>query len=196
MELRGLEPLVDQERCRFTCGFVFGLDGVKTRPEFPKPAFTGPEFPKPTLPRPSFTSRAKFMQRANDARAYQIYIEIAAVVTLGLLYFAAGVLTLTMKRCAARVAIARLAVDVIGRLVMVDTGLYPGTGPGVISSGSMGSQAARGKSRGGRAALRDIGRLAAGIQPMTVRYTPTRATITVPTCHQGETPTALLPKDR
>jgi hypothetical protein len=73
---------------------------------------------------------------------------------------------------------------------------FTGTGPGVISSDSMGGQAARGKSRGGRAALRDIGRLAAGIQPMTVRYSPTRATITVPTFHQGATPTALFPMDR
>jgi len=46
-------------------------------------------------------------------------------VTLGLLYFAAGVLTLTMRRWAARAAIGCLAVDVVGRLAMVGTGLYP-----------------------------------------------------------------------
>jgi hypothetical protein len=46
-------------------------------------------------------------------------------VTLGLLYFAAGVLTLTMRRWAAWLAIGCLVVDVIGRLAMVVTGLYP-----------------------------------------------------------------------
>jgi len=46
-------------------------------------------------------------------------------VTLGLLYFAAGVLTLTMRRWAARVAIGCLTADVVGRLAMVATGLYP-----------------------------------------------------------------------
>ncbi len=45
--------------------------------------------------------------------------------TLGLLYFAAGVLTLTMRRWAAWLAIGCLVVDVVGRLVMVVTGLYP-----------------------------------------------------------------------
>ena len=46
-------------------------------------------------------------------------------VTLGLLYFAAGALILTMRRWAARVAIGCLTVDVVGRLAMVATGLYP-----------------------------------------------------------------------
>jgi len=46
-------------------------------------------------------------------------------VTLALLYFAAGVLTLTMRRWAAWLAIGCLVVDVIGRLAMVVTGLYP-----------------------------------------------------------------------
>ena len=46
-------------------------------------------------------------------------------VTLGLLYFAAGVLTLTMRRWAAWLAIGCLVVDVVGRVVMVFTGLYP-----------------------------------------------------------------------
>ena len=46
-------------------------------------------------------------------------------VTLGLLYFAAGVLTLTMRRWAAWLAIGCLVVDVISRLAMVVTGLYP-----------------------------------------------------------------------
>ncbi len=46
-------------------------------------------------------------------------------VTLGLLYFAAGVLTSTMRRWAAWLAIGCLVVDVIGRLAMVVTGLYP-----------------------------------------------------------------------
>ncbi len=46
-------------------------------------------------------------------------------VTLGLLYFAAGVLSLTMRGWAARAAICCLTVDVVGRLAMVATGLYP-----------------------------------------------------------------------
>lgn len=44
---------------------------------------------------------------------------------LGLLYLAAGILTFTGKGWAARAAIGCLLLDVIGRFVMVLTGLFP-----------------------------------------------------------------------
>ena len=49
----------------------------------------------------------------------------AAGVSIGVLYIAAGVLTLTMKKWAAALAILCLALDVFGRIAMVVAGLYP-----------------------------------------------------------------------
>jgi hypothetical protein len=45
--------------------------------------------------------------------------------TIGTLYAAAGLLVLSMKRQAAAVAIVFLIADVVGRIGMVVTGLYP-----------------------------------------------------------------------
>lgn len=44
---------------------------------------------------------------------------------LGLFYLVAGFLILTMRRRLVAVALALLALDVIGRLALVATGLYP-----------------------------------------------------------------------
>ena len=44
---------------------------------------------------------------------------------IGALYAAAGFLAFTMRRRAARLAIALLIIVVAGRIVMVTTGLYP-----------------------------------------------------------------------
>ena len=44
---------------------------------------------------------------------------------IGTLYIAGGLLILTLKRQAARLAILCLVADIVGRLVMVMTGLYP-----------------------------------------------------------------------
>ena len=46
-------------------------------------------------------------------------------VTLGAFYFLAGVLVLTRRRWAAITAIVLLAADVLGRVGMVVTGLFP-----------------------------------------------------------------------
>ena len=46
-------------------------------------------------------------------------------VVLGTCYFIGGLLILTKKKWAASLAIALLCVDVIGRISMVVTGLYP-----------------------------------------------------------------------
>jgi hypothetical protein len=48
-----------------------------------------------------------------------------AAIAIGLSYLASGVLMLTMKRWAATVAFALLSIDVVGRIVLVLTGLYP-----------------------------------------------------------------------
>jgi hypothetical protein len=45
--------------------------------------------------------------------------------SIGVLYAAAGLLVLTMKKWAATLAIGCLAADVIGRIAMALTGLYP-----------------------------------------------------------------------
>jgi hypothetical protein len=45
--------------------------------------------------------------------------------TIGTLYAAAGLLVLSMKKRAAAVAIVFLIADVVGRIAMVVTGLYP-----------------------------------------------------------------------
>jgi hypothetical protein len=44
---------------------------------------------------------------------------------IGLCYLAAGLLILTMKRWAAVLALVLLGADIIGRMVLVFTGLYP-----------------------------------------------------------------------
>jgi peptidoglycan/LPS O-acetylase OafA/YrhL len=44
---------------------------------------------------------------------------------IGVLYAAAGLLVLIMKKWAATLAIVCLAADVVGRVAMVFTGLYP-----------------------------------------------------------------------
>ena len=44
---------------------------------------------------------------------------------IGLFYAAAGVLILTMRKWAAGTAIVLLAVDVLGRIALVISGLYP-----------------------------------------------------------------------
>ena len=46
-------------------------------------------------------------------------------VVIGLCYLAAGLLILTMKRWAAALALVLLGADIVGRLVLVFTGLYP-----------------------------------------------------------------------
>jgi hypothetical protein len=49
----------------------------------------------------------------------------AAAVAIGACYAVAGVLILTRRLWAARLAIALLIVDIVGRLALVVTGLYP-----------------------------------------------------------------------
>ncbi len=44
---------------------------------------------------------------------------------IGLMYAAAGILVLTMKKWAAGLAIVLLGIDVLGRIALVATGLYP-----------------------------------------------------------------------
>jgi len=48
-----------------------------------------------------------------------------AGVSLGVVYAAAGLLVLIMRKWAATLAILCLATDVVGRVAMVFTGLYP-----------------------------------------------------------------------
>lgn len=48
---------------------------------------------------------------------------------LGVLYAAAGLLLLTRKKPAAALAIVLLAADIVGRLALVVTGLYPTDSP-------------------------------------------------------------------
>lgn len=55
----------------------------------------------------------------------QIHISTYIGVSLGLFYFLGGLLILTKKKRLAVVAIILLCGDVIGRIVMVVTGLYP-----------------------------------------------------------------------
>ncbi len=52
-------------------------------------------------------------------------ISTSAGALIGALYVAAGVLCLSMKRWAATLAIGCLAVDILGRIAMVVTGLFP-----------------------------------------------------------------------
>jgi len=49
--------------------------------------------------------------------------------SIGVLYAAAGLLVLIMKKWAATLAIGCLAADVVGRIAMVFTGLYPVDSP-------------------------------------------------------------------
>jgi hypothetical protein len=49
----------------------------------------------------------------------------AAAVAIGLCYVVAGVLILTRRLWAARLAIAFLIADIVGRLALVVAGLYP-----------------------------------------------------------------------
>ena len=55
----------------------------------------------------------------------QITISTYVGVSLGLFYFIGGLLILTKKKWAAAIAIVLLCGDVIGRIAMVVTGLYP-----------------------------------------------------------------------
>jgi hypothetical protein len=48
-----------------------------------------------------------------------------AAVAIGAFYIAGGVLILTMKRWAAALAIVLLGADVVGRVALVVSGLYP-----------------------------------------------------------------------
>src|SRR5215467_4777440 len=52
-----------------------------------------------------------------------VFTYSAAVI--GLFYLAAGLLILTMKKWAAATALVLLGADIVGRLVLVVTGLYP-----------------------------------------------------------------------
>ena len=52
-----------------------------------------------------------------------VFTYSAAVI--GLFYLAAGLLILTMRRWAAATALVLLGADIVGRLVLVVTGLYP-----------------------------------------------------------------------
>jgi hypothetical protein len=55
----------------------------------------------------------------------QVAVSTYIGVALGLFYFVGGLLILTKKKWAAVVAIVLLCGDVIGRIAMVITGLYP-----------------------------------------------------------------------
>jgi hypothetical protein len=46
-------------------------------------------------------------------------------IVIGICYIAAGLLILTMKKWAAALAIVLLSADIVGRVVLVLTGLYP-----------------------------------------------------------------------
>jgi LPXTG-motif cell wall-anchored protein len=48
-----------------------------------------------------------------------------AATGIGLSYLASGVLILTMKRWAATVALIFLGIDIVGRILLAVTGLYP-----------------------------------------------------------------------
>ncbi|HYB38499.1 MAG TPA: hypothetical protein VEF72_24115 [Mycobacterium sp.] len=48
-----------------------------------------------------------------------------AATGIGLSYLASGVLMLTMKKWAATAALALLSIDIVGRILLAVTGLYP-----------------------------------------------------------------------
>jgi hypothetical protein len=48
-----------------------------------------------------------------------------AATGIGLLYLVSGVLMLTMKKWAATVALVLLGIDIVGRILLALTGLYP-----------------------------------------------------------------------
>jgi hypothetical protein len=48
-----------------------------------------------------------------------------AATGIGLSYLASGVLMLTMKRWAATAALAMLSIDIVGRILLAVTDLYP-----------------------------------------------------------------------
>jgi hypothetical protein len=48
-----------------------------------------------------------------------------AATGIGLSYLASGILMLTMKRWAATVALVLLSIDILGRILLAVTGLYP-----------------------------------------------------------------------
>lgn len=52
-------------------------------------------------------------------------ISTSAGALIGILYVAAGLLCLSMRRWAATLAIGCLAADILGRIAMVVTGLFP-----------------------------------------------------------------------
>jgi len=61
---------------------------------------------------------------------FDIYTQETTIFTysgaaIGAFYVAAGILILTMRKWAAALAIALLAADVVGRIALVATGLYP-----------------------------------------------------------------------
>jgi hypothetical protein len=55
----------------------------------------------------------------------QATVFTCAAAFIGILYFAAGLLTLTMKKSAARLAVGCLVAVIFGRILLVVTGLYP-----------------------------------------------------------------------
>ncbi len=60
------------------------------------------------------------------------YTELS--VSIGVFYSVAGFLVLTMKRWGAALAVVLLAADMVGRIGMVATGLYPFSG---VDAGSI-----------------------------------------------------------
>ena len=55
----------------------------------------------------------------------KVMASVYAGAAIGVLYVLAGLLILSMKRRAAALAIALLIADIVGRISMVATGLYP-----------------------------------------------------------------------
>jgi hypothetical protein len=58
---------------------------------------------------------------------------IWASILIGSFYSVAGLLVLTMRKWAAKLAIVLLIADVIGRFAMVETGLFPFSGIDAVS---------------------------------------------------------------
>lgn len=55
----------------------------------------------------------------------QVDLFTFSAAAIGAFYAAAGILILTMRKWAAATAIALLAADILGRIALVATGLYP-----------------------------------------------------------------------
>src|SRR5262249_49154172 len=62
-----------------------------------------------------------------------------AAAAIGTLYLAAGLLILTLKRWATRLAILCLVADIVGRVLLVLSGLYPINSPRQITAISLGT---------------------------------------------------------